>query len=194
VLAALGLVVSQRRRDVQRTVLTSGDELTAEEIARSAGELGAEARRALGEPQAQLSATYELRYRGQSFELAIPGSITASPTELRAAFEAEHEDRYGYSDPEQTLELVTIRVTAATPGADVALAGSDEHSWSEFGRRVATLSGQPVELDVLRGEPAPGTEIEGPAIVELRESTVLVPSEWSGEVDGTGTIHLHRAR
>ena len=34
-----------------------------------------------------------------------------------------HEERYGYSDAEQTLELVTIRVSAIVPGIDVALAG-----------------------------------------------------------------------
>jgi N-methylhydantoinase A len=194
VLAALGLVVSKRRRDVQRTVLKSGEDLTAEEIARTAGELGEQARSALGKPEAQLSATYELRYRGQSFELAIPGTTSASPAELRRAFEAEHEERYGYSDPEQALELVTVRVSATTPGARITLAGAHERSASERGRRAATLGGEQRELDVVRGAPAPGAAIEGPAIVELPESTVLVPEEWSGEVDEAGTIHLRRAR
>jgi len=214
VLAALGLVVSQRRRDVQRTVLKSGEDLTAAEIARTAGELGEQARRALGqEPddsraahvgeaggraggkrEAELSATYELRYRGQSFELAIPGATTASPAELRSAFEAEHEDRYGYSDPMQELELVTVRVSATTPGAEITLAGAQERSASTHGRRTATLDGELRELDVVRGAPAPGAVIEGPAIVELPESTVLVPLHWSGGVDDSGTIHLRRAR
>ena len=194
VLAALGLVVSKRRRDVQRTVLKSGEDLTAEEIARTAGELGEQARSALGKPEAQLSATYELRYRGQSFELAIPGTTSASPAELRRAFEAEHEERYGYSDPEQALELVTVRVSATTPGARITLAGAHERSASERGRRAATLGGEQRELDIVRGAPAPGAAIEGPTIVELPESTVLVPEEWSGEVDEAGTIHLRRAR
>ena len=52
VLAALGLVVAPRRRDVQRSVLRSGSELTAEAIAADVAELGAAALAALDEPDA----------------------------------------------------------------------------------------------------------------------------------------------
>ncbi len=197
VLAALGLVVSPARRDVQRSVFLSGDSLTAEAIAKGVAELGKRARDALHDPEAELQPTYELRYQGQSFELPIQGGAEVHPDELRGAFEAEHEDRYGYSDPEQVLELVTIRVTATSGGADVALAGDEsEARGSEVrrDRREATLRGEPVELEVLRGAPAPGTPIEGPAVIELPESTLLVSPEWSGEVDSTGTIRLERRR
>ena len=42
--------------------------------------------------------------------------------------------------------------------------------------------------------PAPGERIEGPAVVELPESTVLVPPGWRGTVDHTGTVCLEAAR
>jgi N-methylhydantoinase A len=194
VLAALGLVVSERRRDVQRSVLMTGESLTAESVENTARELGEQARRALGHAAAELSVTYELRYRGQSFELAIRAGPTASPAELRTAFEAEHEERYGYRDPERALELVTIRVSATTPGTELTLAGAPERPVSESGRRAAILGGEPRELNLVRGAPAPGTAIDGPAIVELPESTLLVPDQWSGEVDSIGTIRLRRTR
>ncbi len=194
VLAALGLVVSPRRRDVQRSLLISGEALTGEVIARAVTELGDQARWALGEPGAEIEATYELRYQGQSFELAIPAGPSASPQELRAAFEAEHQERYGYRDATQALELVTIRVTARTPGAEVALAGSVEGPPPPRATRRATLDGELLELDVLRGAPPPGTAIQGPAVIELPESTVLVPVRWSGRVDDTGTVRLVRTR
>jgi N-methylhydantoinase A len=194
VLAALGLVVSQRRRDVQRTVLLTGESLTAGAISATVEQLGGQARRQLGEAAAVVEATYELRYRGQSFELAIPGKTTATPEELRQAFEAEHEERYGYRDRHQPVELVTVRVTAASAGAEVALAGPDQHEPAERGRRRATIAGRELELEVIRGAPSPGTRIERPALVELPESTLLVPPGWSGGVDGTGTIKLARAR
>lgn len=192
VLAALGLVVSPRRRDVQRSVFLSGDRLTAQMVAQAAAELGDQARSALGDSEAQLQAIYELRYQGQAFELAIDGDMEATAQELRDAFEARHEDLYGYRDAEQTLELVTIRVTAASEGADVTLTQGDEDV-SES-RRTATLEGEQVQLTVLRGTPAPGRSIRGPAVVELPESTLLVPAQWSGEVDDTGTIKLARCR
>jgi N-methylhydantoinase A len=191
VLAALGLVVSPRRRDVQRSVFLSGDALSADAVAGVAAELGEQARDELHEPDAELGAVYELRYRGQAFELAVAGSLTPSPDELREGFEALHEERYGYRDGEQELELVTLRVSATIPGADVSLseAGADGDE-VERGRRTATIDGEAVELEVLRGAPAPGTAVRGPAVVELPESTLLVPDGWSGEVDETGTIHI----
>ncbi|MDQ6835138.1 MAG: hydantoinase/oxoprolinase family protein, partial [Actinomycetota bacterium] len=188
VLAALGLVVSARRRDVQRSVFLAGDTLTRSAIAALTEELGARARDQLGDSQAQLTAVYELRYRGQAFELAVSGALDADPDQLRADFEAQHEERYGYRDGEQELELVTLRVSAAGPGADVAL-GAAEDDLQRL-RRRATLDGEESELDVLRGSLGPGTKIRGPAVVELPESTLLVAAGWSGQVDDQGTISL----
>jgi len=192
VLAALGLVVSPRRRDVQRSVLLSGDDLTADAIERRVKELGERARESMHDPGAELQVVYELRYRGQSFELPISGSTTADPGELRHAFEDEHEERYGYRDADQELELVTIRVTATGPGVDVELAGDDGEPDVERSTREATLAGEQIELEVLRGIPGPGTKLDGPAVIELPESTVLIPAGWAGEVDATGTIRMTR--
>jgi N-methylhydantoinase A len=199
VLAALGLVVSPRRRDVQRSVFLSGEDLTAQALAEVVAELGEQAREELHEPAAQLRAIYELRYRGQAFELAVEGALQPTPAQLREAFESRHEERYGYRDPGEELELVTLRVSATLPGADVSL-GEDaagEAVAPERGTRTATLDGEEVELAVLRGGvggiPA-GTDIEGPAVVELAESTLLVAPGWGGTVADTGTIHIHRRR
>jgi N-methylhydantoinase A len=194
VLAALGLVVSPRRRDVQRSVLLSGDELTAEAIAGEVEELGERARAAMHAPDAQLRVVYELRYRGQSFELPVTGATEATPDQLREAFEREHEERYGYHDSEQQLELVTIRVTATAEGADVELAGGETPGEVERSTREAILDGERTELEVLHGVPAPGVRVEGPAVVELPESTLLIPRGWTSEVDETGTITMTRAR
>jgi N-methylhydantoinase A len=195
VLAALGLVVSPRRRDVQRSVFLGGEDLSAAAISELVDELGAQARQELHEPDAELRATYELRYRGQAFELAVAGELDADPGDLREAFEALHEERYGYHDADQVLELVTLRVSASLPGTDVSL-GDDTAAGSEpeRGEREATLDGETITLTALRGAPAPGTTLEGPCVVELPEATLLVAPGWSGEVDDTGTIHIRTGR
>ena len=195
VLAALGLIVAPRRRDAQRSVLLAGDALSQDRVRETVDELGDAARRALREPDAELSAVYELRYRGQAFELQVAAGVAPSPDELRAAFEAEHEERYGYRDPAQELELVTVRVAATLAGAEPSLT-AEEHAIPERepgeGRtRRATFRGEPLELRLLR-IPGPGTQISGPAVVELPEATLLVPPEWTGEVDTSGTIRLER--
>ncbi len=192
VLAALGLVVSPRRRDVQRSVLLSGDDLTAGTVAETVRELGEQARKALEDADAELEAIYEVRYRGQAFELAIAAGLEPTPEELRDGFESEHEERYGYRDADQTLELVTIRVTARAGGAEVELAQGDaeRHRRGRAARRRS-----PARKSSCRScadRPPPGYGLDGPAVVELPESTLLVPPGWKGEVDDTGTVKLRR--
>ncbi|MCW2951259.1 MAG: hypothetical protein JWQ48_429, partial [Conexibacter sp.] len=214
VLAALGLVVSPRRRDAQRSVLRSGDALDAAAVARDVAELGAAARAALGAPAAELSPRYELRYRGQAFELAIDGDAIEgglrdgdaadgvpqragppSPAALREAFEQAHEERYGYRDAAGEIELVTVRVSAtvAGPELDARLAAGDGHATGAAAvERTGRLDGRDQTLTVWRGMPAPGTPITGPAVCELPESTLLVGRGWSGTVTDGGAIDLRR--
>jgi N-methylhydantoinase A len=125
-------------------------------------------------------AVYDLRYRGQAFEL----SIEADPEDLREAFEAAHEQAYGYRDGDAEVELVTVRVTAAEPGPEVS---PDVESAGATRSRRDTAFGP---TTVLRGEPAPGDDVEGPAIVELAESTLVVPPGWQGRVEAGGTVRL----
>ena len=122
VLSAFGLVVAERRRDLVESVLLSGDELTAEAWPRWwSGSPSAAARscatRADG-AEPELRASYDLRYEGQAFELQIPGDPAPDPDELRRAFDRAHEERYGYADPDAGLELVSVRVAVALPGAE----------------------------------------------------------------------------
>ena len=99
-------------------MLLAGDDLTRESVAEIVERLGERGREELDAPDAELRATYELRYAGQAFELAIEGELEPDPDELRRDFDAAHDERYGYDDPDAELELVTVRVTAALPGTD----------------------------------------------------------------------------
>ena len=180
VLAALGLVVSERRRDVQRSVLLAGEDLTTEAIRREADELAEQA----GHESVRHVA--ELRYRGQAFELSV--ELTDPDADaLREAFHTAHERAYGYSDPKVEVELVTLRATATTPGATI---DADAQGTAQRGRRRTILG----DTEVIRGEPAPGEKIAGPAVVELPEATLAVPEGWAGEVLNDGTIRIEWTR
>src|SRR5215210_4504672 len=158
VLAALGLVVSDRRRDVQRSVLLAGAELTDEALGRETGELADRAREQLGAGNAALRVTAELRYRGQAFELAVEAGDDAGA--LREAFHAAHEEAYGFRDPEGEVELVTLRATATEPGPDVdAAAAGAAAQGAGRSSRTATFGGEEHEASVLAGEPGPGTAV-----------------------------------
>jgi N-methylhydantoinase A len=187
VLSALGLVVSERRRDVVESVLLAGDALTAEAVAEVVERLGERGRSELGAPDAGLRATYELRYGGQAFELPVEASTAPEPDELRARFDRAHEERYGYSDPDAELQLVTVRVAAALPGAETR--PSEPAPAEERGAREALFGGERVEARVL----AQGSsEVDGPAIVELPGATLVVPPGWRAEGGGEA-VTMERA-
>ncbi|HEX2105564.1 MAG TPA: hydantoinase/oxoprolinase family protein [Solirubrobacteraceae bacterium] len=107
VLSALGLAAADRRRDHATTVFLHGDELNAEALAVQDGD-----------------AAYDVRYRGQSFELTVR-DVEPDPRALREAFESIHEERYGYRDPEGAIEVVTIRERHSEPGPEVEFEGED---------------------------------------------------------------------
>jgi len=185
VLSALGLIAAGRRRDTARTVLLAGDEITADRVA---GEV-----RALSEPllagleAAELEVVYELRYRGQAFELPVPGPPEPDPAMLAEDFAREHEARYGYRDPGGALELVTIRVSAVAPGPEPRPRAAAGGELDESLRR-AHFGGDWVETTVLQGEPEAGFSAEGPCVFELPEATLVLPPGWSANVDESGTI------
>ena len=189
VLSALGLIASERRRDTARTVMLSGSELERERIADEVSSL----REAIGAglEQAEAEVTYELRYRGQAFELPIAGDPEADPSELAERFEAEHERRYGHRNSEAEVELVNLRLALREPGPEIepqaAGAGRLDRS-----RRRARFGGEWIGSEVLRGEPAAGTDAAGPCIFELPEATLVLPPGWRASVDRHGTIVAER--
>jgi N-methylhydantoinase A len=185
VLSALGLLASERRRDTARTVLLSGEELTGDRVAAAVSEL----RQSIGAglEEATAETTYELRYSGQAFELAIPGPDRPDPAELAERFSAEHERRYGYRDPDAEIELVNIRVALVVPGPTPEPRAAPTGALTEATRR-ARFGGEWVETRVLRGEPPAGTSTEGPCVLELPEATLVLPPGWNATVDDHGTI------
>jgi N-methylhydantoinase A len=182
------MIASERRRDTARTVMLRGRDLSAERIAGEVADLRASIEEGLED--ARPEATYELRYRGQAFELAISGPTEPDPGELTERFAAAHEERYGYRDPDAEVELVTIRMALAVAGPQPkpeAAEGSLERE-----SRRARFEGEWFEVEVLRGEPPAGERAEGPCIFELPETTLVLPPGWSAEVDAAGTIVARR--
>jgi N-methylhydantoinase A len=185
VLSALGLIAAGRRRDTARTVLLGGAEISAERIAAEVD--------ALSEPLltgmegAELEVVYELRYRGQAFELPVPGPARPDPARLAEDFAREHEARYGYRDPGGRLELVTIRVAAVEPGPEPRPRAAEGGELIQ-GEREARFDGAWVKTRVLRGEPEAGFAADGPCVFELPEATLVLPPGWSASVDQAGTI------
>jgi N-methylhydantoinase A len=192
VLSALGLAAAAPRRDVSRTVMLRGGELTRERLARELEDLLDQARAALGASAVRTRVRHELRYAGQAFELGVEQSHDPDAHALREAFAQEHERRYGYRDDSAEVELVNIRVSvwgAAQRPRVRSLAPVPARA----GEAEIVFGGERVSSTVLRGQLAPGTRVQGPALCALPGSSLLIPPRWSGAVDQHGSCRLERA-
>ena len=130
----------------------------------------------------------DLRYRGQSFELTVEAD---SLEKLEERFHAAHEQRYGYRMEDEPVELVNLRLIATVAVDKPELEEPDREGDPERGRREANFDGEWIEVPVLDRElMGRGSEVEGPAVVEFKESTCVVRPGWRGAVDGVGTLVL----
>ena len=194
-LSALGQMLADLRRD---TVAAWGGRIT--ELAIDA--LRARALAMRDDGTARLDAdgmprdrqrhefTLDVRYVGQSFTLPIrwnPADTDWTP--LRAAFDARHEETFGYADAASDIEIVNVRLVSIgeveKPVVDFAPAGSG----GPVIERRPVWFGEWCETPVVdRKRLAAGWRIEGPAIVEEAGGTTVAPPGWTVEVDSSGAL------
>jgi N-methylhydantoinase A len=191
VLSALGLAISDLRRDYVRPLLGNLDEVSPDEL--ETGYRGLEELAASDLDEPELERRADLRYRGQSFELTV---AFTGLDELGARFHVEHARRYGYRMDDEPVELVSLRLLATQAVAKPTLraeppSGGDP---AEPPRRRVNLDGDWEEVAIVAGERlAPGATLAGPVVVEYPESTVVVRAGWRGTVDRVGSLELELA-
>ncbi len=191
VLSALGLLAAAERHDAARTHRTPLSGADADRVeaqyAALADRVGA---RVELEAEPRLSRVAACRYEGQSYELPVPAPRPFDPDAVRERFHAVHERERGFRLPDEPVDLVTVRVraTAATPEVELSHEGTGE---PRRGTRRAMFDGEHHETPVYRRSGlAVDARVDGPAIVEGGESTVVVPPAWTAAVDARGTLVL----
>jgi N-methylhydantoinase A len=188
VLSALGLAVSDLRRDYVTPLFGQIDALSPHEVEAAFAELERRAAGELDTPLLERSA--DVRYTGQSFELTVPAVELEA---VASAFHSLHERRYGYHLADAPVELVALRLAARSPMPRPSL---DAHTASRpyAGRtRKAHFGGRWVEIGVVEIDSlGPGDAVVGPAVIELPEATCVVRPGWTATVDGTGALVLEQ--
>lgn len=128
--------------------------------------------------QRTLTASLDLRFAGQSYEITV-GVDGEAPIVDR--FLAEHRLLYGYAPSGRPIEVVAARVEAIgpmprlSPGAYAAEDGQEEALPEGF---------------VSRARMGLGEVISGPTVIESYAATAVVPAGWEGRVLGDGQILL----
>ena len=192
VLSALGLAISDLRRDYVRPYLADLADVKAAEMKGVFEQMSSTAAKDLEGPEYTRRA--DLRYRGQSFELTVEAERPLEVEKLEERFHAAHERRYGYRMEDEPVELVNLRLIATVPVQKPKLEEPrSQEDEAESGRREANFDGEWIEVPVLdRERMGKGSKVEGPAIVEFKESTCIVRRGWRGAVDGVGTLVLEK--
>jgi N-methylhydantoinase A len=189
VLSALGLAISDLRRDYVAALVGELDALAATDIDAAFAEL--EQRAAADQPGSTLRRSADLRYLGQSFELTVPADDLDG---LAALFAEAHRRRYGFEMCEAVVQIVSVRVTATVPVPRPGLGQPNAREADARSTRRAHFDGTWYDVDVLTPDNlGPGLLIEGPAIVEFPEATCVVRPGWSARVDDVGALVLERA-
>jgi len=191
VLSALGLAVSDIRRDYVTPLLSSLDDLDREKLESAFEALEDRASEDLDSPEFHRRA--DLRYGGQSFELIVDAGDAENLEDLAARFHDAHERRYGYRMDGERVELVNLRLTATVSVEKPELEEPEPEGGAERGRRKANFDGEWMEVPVLdRARMGRGSEVEGPAVVEFAEATCVVRPGWRGRIDEIGTLILEK--
>ncbi|WP_255149497.1 hydantoinase/oxoprolinase family protein [Halorarius halobius] len=193
VLSALGLLVSDVVADESASRVRPWSDVDPDALGETFADLEADARERLGDGDGEVRVdhTVDVRYVGQSFDVRVPADDIAAVPER---FHERHERRYGYAAPDESLELVTVRVRARRVVDPPDIAPVDPGSTLADARRETRdvrFDDRTHDAAVYDREALPtGTAFDGPAIVEGAESTVVVRPDDAARVDADGNIRL----
>ncbi len=204
VLSAFGTLVTPPRLDLGRGALSRLSVLDWRHVESVLTELESDARSGLasagckpGEITLRFGA--DMRYFGQQNEVTT--WFDADPREkqdrawVRESFEKDYEKLYSLRLPDVDAEVVSWRLIAAGPAVT-------RDSTPEFGAapakpkatRKARFNGGDMETPVYqRRELARDQSIGGPAIIEERETTIIILPGWRATVHATGCIMATKA-
>jgi N-methylhydantoinase A len=147
----------------------------------------------IADEDVQLQRSLDMRYLGQwrSLEIPVDGEVESLDA-LTARFHDEHERQHAYKREETPVEIYQLKVTAigTIPKPELPREEPEEYvpEPNEHRQVVFGDEGQ-VRADVYRrNDLRPGARMEGPAIIEQLDSTVVIPPEDEAEVDGFSNV------
>jgi N-methylhydantoinase A len=205
--SALGMLMASWRQDFVRTLIGPLGTLSPPEVEAVFGELKAAgedriARDGIAKPAADFAFYANLRYVGQEHTIPIPVSgpdlLTGDLGPLRTLFHAEHAKRYSQSAPDESMEIVSLRLVVTAARADnlaerwLSEAWHAEGAFEESSRDVVFDDPErPLKTRILWRPSLPaGTAIAGPAIVEEPNATTLIHPGDSASITTAGHLMI----
>jgi N-methylhydantoinase A len=209
VFCAMGMLFSDLKIDLVQSYVTTLDRLDRVRWQSIFVDLEQRGRDALTQQGIQPDAVdvvcaADLRYLRQLHELTValdPGTVAdPDPARLHALFDTEHERLFGYHLLDHGLDLTVLRVTCigrlARPNLTLLKRGTGSQPLLPRTLRAAYVPGQHTfaDLPVFDGETlSTGNTIVGPALMELPQTTVVVPDGFALSCPPSGLFVLRRA-
>jgi N-methylhydantoinase A len=203
--SALGMLMASWRQDFVRTIvgrIGALDQHMVEKVfadLRDSG-LAEAARDGIDGAQSSFRFLADLRYVGQEHALQVPVdgpfALTTRLDDLHQRFHAEHDRRYGQAAIEESLEIVNLRLVVTAARADRLAESWLRAPWVPEGEieehyRMVVLADpkRPVSARILWRPALPaGFELEGPAVIEEPNSTLLIYPGDHAAVDESGHL------
>jgi N-methylhydantoinase A len=197
---SLGLLVTDIRRDYVRTELLEPGEDSLITIRQHFESMKVEGTQLLEKENVHpskrsFSLDIDVRFVGQNYELSVPvqwEELTSDGVQhIISHFHKIHEKNYGYSDKEGKIEFVNYRITAfgELPKAPLVKANQEDN------RLVEAVSHRNVYFSEAnkpgyyktgiynRSDLNAGNRIQGPAIIEQMDTTILILPSQSAVID-----------
>lgn len=205
--SAMGFFTAPRAFDLLRSHKVPLMEADLMALQALLGEMEAEGARALRvDPRAETvlyHRSLDARFVGQGAETNVPlpdkdfGKL--SRDEIRGLFDAVYVRLYGRTYPDSPLELVSFRVRASLPQRPLELPRLARTGTLDDARKGVRPAFCAAERDMVphvvydRYRLPPGARFLGPAIVEERESTLVLGREAEASVDDHGFLWVDLA-
>jgi N-methylhydantoinase A/oxoprolinase/acetone carboxylase beta subunit len=202
--SALGFFTAPRAFDLLRSHKVSLTNAAFDEIEHIFRELETEAAKILEKEAAYETIRYErsldMRFVGQGSEVSVPvptGDFTGlTKDDVRRSFDEVYEKLYGRTYPDSEAEFINFKVRATLPEKLLQLprleAGKDQSLDAAVkGERLAYSQ---IVRDFIpytvydRYKLFPGARFHGPAIIEERESTLIVGEDAHASTDEFGFL------
>ncbi len=189
--SALGMLMASWRQDFVRTLVGRLGQLDANLVKQVFDELGTSGKDQMQRDDISSSIAdfrffADLRYVGQEHALAIPVTspemLTGDTTQVREAFNVEHDLRYGQSALEEQMEIVNLRLVVTAAREDTIAEEWLTQDWAPESDAPET------SRDVIYDDPSKlvkarvlwrpalpaGFTLTGPAVIEEPNSTILI--------------------
>ncbi|MFW9975784.1 MAG: hydantoinase/oxoprolinase family protein, partial [Candidatus Thorarchaeota archaeon] len=202
--SALGLVCTDLRVDVMKSIITSAREENQRDLLSTFAILIDEAEERLvsqgvDKGEIRFSWKIDMRYTGQSHELCInlPEKKNKIVSESVTRFETLHKETFGYVLNGRNVEWITARVVAESNSGKFRPLSHrvDTLAHPRNNRSILIDNGTHVKADVYRRwELAAGQVISGPAIIEQLDTTTYVGIGWAATQEKDAVLRMRREK